>query len=287
LRGPWFGGEIHAFYIALKALRMQLHGIDFTSAPSARKAITIASGVLEGDRLQLLSLTSLHDFPAFENWLRRPGPWVGVFDMPFSLPRELIETLGWPITWAPMMARFAALSRSEMRTTFKGFCDARPVGGKFAHRATDLPAGSSPSMKWVNPPVAYMLHAGVPRLIAACVTLFGIHPGDPDRIALEGYPGMVARSIVKESYKSDDRRKQTDARRTARLTMLAALQSGDYPLGIRLDAGPHLDALADDGSGDLLDAVLCALLAAWAWQRRAERFGLPDFDPLEGWIVSA
>ena len=43
----------------------------------------------------------------------------------------------------------------------------RTIGGKFAHRATDGPAGSSPSMKWVNPPVAFMLHAGVPLLIDA------------------------------------------------------------------------------------------------------------------------
>ena len=275
------------FYIAPKVSLMQLHGIDFTSAPTARKAITIASGSMSEDRFRLLSLTSLHDFLSFEAWLQRPGPWLGVFDMPFSLPRELVETLGWPLTWAPMMAQFAALSRADMRATFKDFCDARPIGGKFAHRATDFPAGSSPSMKWVNPPVAYMLHAGVPRLIDAGVTLFGMHPGDPERIALEGYPGMVARSIVKASYKNDDPRQQTDARRAARIKMLDALQSGDYPLGVALDTGSHLDALVEDGSGDLLDAVLCALLAGWAWQRRDTRYGLPDFDPLEGWIVGA
>ena len=44
----------------------------------------------------------------------------------------------------------------------------------------------------------------------------------------------------------------------------------------------------DDASGDSLDAVLCAVLAAWAWRRRAEGWGLPaDTDPLEGWIVGA
>ena len=47
------------------------------------------------------------------------------------------------------------------------------LGHKFAHRATDRWAGSSPSMKWVNPPVAYMLHAGVPLLIDAGVAIAG------------------------------------------------------------------------------------------------------------------
>ena len=266
---------------------MQLHGIDFTSAPSRSKAITVASGALHGSTFVLAALASLHDFDAFETWLRRPGPWLGVFDMPFSLPRELVETLGWPTDWAALMNHFSTLSRPDVRLTFKAFCDARAVGNKFAHRATDGTAGSSSSMKWVNPPVAYMLHAGVPRLRAAGVTLPGMEAGDPERIALEGYPGLVARSISRASYKNDDRRKQTAARREVRQTMLAALQDGDHCLGIRLEAGAHLQTLIDDGSGDLLDAVFCALLAAWAWQRRAANYGLPDFDTLEGWIVGA
>ena len=266
---------------------MQLHGIDFTSAPRRRKPITVASGVLRDGCFCLQSLRCFHDYPAFEDWLVQPGPWLGVFDMPFSLPRELVETLGWPTRWAPLMAHFAALSRPEIRLTFKAFCDSRAVGKKFAHRATDIPAGSSSSMKWVNPPVAYMLHAGVPRLINAGVTLFGIHPGDPQRIALEGYPGMVARSICKASYKNDNVSKQSSARQATRSHMLEVLQTGAYPLGIVLDAGEHLAALTNDGSGDLLDAVFCGVLAAWAWQRRDARYGLPAFDCLEGWIVGA
>ncbi len=266
---------------------MQLHGIDFTSAPRRGKAITIASGVPGKAGFTLQSLTSLHDFSGFETWLGRPGPWLGVFDMPFSLPRELVETLGWPTDWALLMDHFQSLARADVRLTFEAFCDARAVGNKFAHRATDGPAGSSSSMKWVNPPVAYMLHAGVPRLREAGVTLYGMHPGDPARIALEGYPGLVARSISRASYKNDERRKQTDARRAVRQAMLEALQNGEHCLGLRLDAGAHRQALIDDGSGDLLDAVFCAMLAAWAWQRRDAQYGLPAFDALEGWIVGA
>lgn len=264
-----------------------LHGIDFTSAPSRRKPIAIANGASMNGRFVLHSLTTLHNFLEFETWLRRPGPWLGVFDMPFSLPRELIETLGWPTRWAPLIAHFASLSRLEVRMAFKGFCNARAVGQKFAHRASDVPAGSSSSMKWVNPPVAYMLHAGVPRLVDAGVTLYGMHEGDPNRLAFEGYPGLVARSIIRTPYKNDAVRKQTDAKRMARVKILEVLHSGTYPLGIVLDAGKHLGALIDDASGDLLDAVLCALLAAWAWQRRDAGYGLPVFDPLEGWIIGA
>lgn len=269
---------------------MQLHGIDFTSAPTRRKGITIASGMLAGSRrdtFRLQSLLTLHDFAAFSKWLNRPGPWLGAFDFPFSFPRELIEHLGWPRQWPDLIRHVAVLSRADMRETFQAFCNARPVGSKFAHRATDIPAGSSSPMKWVNPPVAYMLHAGVPLLLDAGVTVYTLHEGDPDRIALEAYPGLVARSITRASYKSDERAKQTLERRAVREHIVGTLERGEYRFGVKLDAGQFRDELIEDASADLLDAALCALLAAWAWQRRDARFGLPDFDPLEGWIVGA
>lgn len=264
-----------------------LHGVDFTSAPSQRKAITIASGYLNGNTWQIETLQALPDFDSFVQWLMQPGPWLGAFDFPFSLPRELVEYLHWPVTWPALMSHLSSLSRAELRSTFKAFCDARPVGGKFAHRATDIPAGSSSAMKWVNPPVAYMLHAGVPLLRTAGVTLQGIHPGDPARIALEGYPGLLARAITRASYKSDERAKQTPERHRTREMILDHLERGEHRFGIRLDTGQHRAALVADASGDLLDAALCGVLAAWAWQRRDRHFGLPEFDPLEGWIVGA
>jgi hypothetical protein len=266
---------------------MQLHGVDFTSAPRARKGITVASGHLDGDAFVLESLATLHGFDAFSAWLKQPGPWLGAFDLPFSLPRELAAHLGWPLHWEPLLHHVAGFTRIELRDIFRNFCDGRPAGGKFAHRATDISAGSSSPMKWVNPPVAWMLHAGVPLLLDAGVTLHGLHAGDPERIALEAYPGMVARMATRASYKSDDRKRQTEVRRAAREVIIDTLERGATRLGIRLDAGTQRTALLDDGSGDLLDAALCGVLAAWAWQRRETGFGLPDFDPLEGWIIGA
>jgi hypothetical protein len=245
---------------------------------------------------------------SFSTWLKAARePWVGGFDLPFGLPRELVETLDWPRDWRACLQHYAGLDRATIRSTFAAFCDARPAGGKFAHRATDGPAGSSPSMKWVNPPVAFMLHAGVPLLLEAGVYLPGLHAGDPDRVALEAYPGLLAREIletldsragrpVRRSYKSDDRAKQTPERLIARKDLMTALEHGDTRLGLRLKlTHAQRDALADDASGDSLDAVLCLVQAAWAASQQAggtsppagPGWGLPAFDPLEGWIVTA
>ncbi len=236
------------------------------------------------------------------DWLKQPLPWLGAFDLPFGLPRELITTLGWPTSWLACMAHYGHLTREQIRRDFAAFCDARPVGGKFAHRATDRPAGSSPSMKWVNPPVAFMLHAGVPLLLQAGVALPGLYEGaahnrDVDgqsmRVALEAYPGLLAREVLgQRSYKSDDKARQTPERLITRKDLINAMEQGHTRLQLRLKlTHAQRDLLADDASGDTLDAVLCLMQAAWA-QSRFEagdaRYGLPsDMDPLEGWIITA
>ena len=274
---------------------MILYGIDFTSTPTSKKPITVATlEPLAGERFALIAIESFAAWPAFEAFLARPGPWIAAFDFPFGLPGALIETLGWPRDWRDLMRHYASLDRPSIRALFKAYCDARPVGSKFAHRATDGPAGSSPSMKWVNPPVAWMMHAGVPRLIAAGVSIPGLDDDprrvDNTRIALEGYPGFIVRSITKASYKSDTRARQTPQRRDERTRIVAALERGAHRLSMRIafDTGQRA-SLIDEGSADRLDAVLCAVQAAWAWRQNQTgdiRYGLPDaIDPLEGWIV--
>jgi Protein of unknown function (DUF429) len=248
----------------------------------------VALARVEGGVARLERIDTHESFESFAAWLRTPGPWLGVFDLPFGLPRELVETLGWPTDWLPLMRHYGALSREQIRDTFAAFCAARPVGRKFAHRATDGPAGSSPSMKWVNPPVAYMLHAGVPLLLEAGLHLPGLHAGDETRVALEGYPGLLAREVLgTRSYKSDTKAKQTSDRLIARKDLLDALEQGRTRLGVRLRlTHAQRDALVADASGDRLDAVLCMLQAAWA--SRQPGYGLATaIDPLEGWIVSA
>ena len=274
-----------------------LVGCDFSSSPTRRKPIVLALGQRQGARVQLTALERFDTLGAFGEWLARPGDWVGGFDLPFGLPRELVQTLGWPTEWLACMAHYRSLSREQIRAQFAAFCDARPVGGKFAHRATDGPAGSSPSMKWVNPPVAYMLHAGVPLLLDAGVYLPGLHDGALGpaglRVALEAYPGLLAREVLqRRSYKSDDRAKHTPDRFIARKDLVNALEMGQTRLGLRLKLShAQRDALVDDASGDSLDAVLCLLQAAWGQLRHAEGDGLyglpPGLDPLEGWIVTA
>lgn len=275
-----------------------LVGCDFSSSPSRRKQIVLATGCVDRGRVLLQALERVSSLDAFSAWLLQHPAWTGAFDLPFGLPRVLVQTLGWPLEWEPCIRHYASLSRTDIRAQFAAFCDARPVGSKFAHRATDGPAASSPSMKWVNPPVAYMLHAGVPRLLDAGAYLPGVQPAlpagtQPARVALEAYPALLAREMVgARSYKSDDVTKQTPERLIARMDVIHGLETGNTRLGLRLKLShAQREALAHDASGDALDAVMCLVQAAWAQQQSDTghpRYGLPEMlDPLEGWILTA
>jgi len=262
-----------------KGASVRIFGVDFTSAPRRAKPITVAHGFFEKNLLRIEGVESLVGFDAFEAFLRRPGPWIGGFDFPFGLPRELVRDLGWPANWRKLVQFCGDLSRHELRGILDGYRATRPSGRRYAHRRTDLPAGSSSPMKLVNPPVALMFHEGAPRLAEAGVHIPGLADGDRSRMALEAYPGLFARSVIgRASYKSDSRAQQTAARRAAREKIVNLLP---ITASIRKQ-------LIDDASGDSLDAAICAVQAAWGWQRRRRNFGLPDrIESCEGWIVSS
>jgi hypothetical protein len=269
---------------------MRIYGVDFTCAPRRAKAISIAAGVLKNHSLVIESVENLETFTAFEAFLARPGPWIGGFDFPFSLPRELVRDLGWPAEWPRLVAHCTAMDRPAFRAVLDAYRLTRPVGSKYAHRATDLPAGSSSPMKLVNPPVALMFHEGARRLLSAGVCIPALLQGQDSRVALEAYPGLLARKQlgIRESYKSDTRSEHTPARKSARRRIMRALVAGS-PLGIPLEAPAAIERRAiEDGSGDTLDALICAAQAAWGWRRRKSNYGLPDTAPPgEGWIVTS
>jgi hypothetical protein len=175
-----------------------------------------------------------------------------------------------------------------LRAAFDAYRKTRPAGKKYAHRATDIPAGSSSPMKLVNPPVALMFHEGARRLLSTGVRIPGLLENDSSRFALEAYPGLLVRKQLglRASYKSDTRSEHTPARKAVRKAVVQAMAKGK-PLGIPLRAGNRLlRELLDDGSGDLLDAAICAVQAGWASRRKG--YGIPaGAPPDEGWIISA
>jgi hypothetical protein len=269
---------------------LKIYGVDFTSAPRLAKPITVVGGSIGNDSLLVGEVEALESFAQFEAFLQRPGPWIGGFDFPFGLSREAIIDLGWPGEWPALLAHCRNLGRAQFKRILDAYRETRPAGRRYATRRGDDASGAHPSVKFVNPPVAYMFLEGACRLAAAGLHIPGLQVADTSRVALEAYPGLLVRGQlgIRVSYKSDDPARHTPARKRMRERIIDELLGG-RPLGIQLRISDKLrSAAVGDGSGDLLDAMICAVQAAWGWSRRNANFGLPDeIDPLEGWIVSA
>jgi len=269
---------------------VKIYGFDFTSAPGPRKPITCAlCDLLEGT-LKLHTCVKLYNFTEFEAFLNSAGPWLAALDFPFGQPGKLISRLGWPETWEGYVQLVATMGKQSFEHTLIQYCASRPPGDKHHLRVTDVRAASRSPMMLHRVPVAKMFFQGTPRLLASGVNILPSRPTNDNRMVVEGYPALVARRwIDRRSYKSNERSQQTTDKAAARQAILRGLRSPellDY-YGCALAISKALaDALIADPMADSLDALLCAVQAAWAYSQRNNGCGIPSHcDPLEGWIV--
>lgn len=269
---------------------MRIFGLDFTSVPGRRKPITCAVCSVRDDLLTLHECQAFPGFEQFEAFLRSPGPWCAAFDFPFGLPRTLLANLGWPRRWEDYLRLVATMGKARFEETLTQYCAGRVAGDKHHFRTADTLAKARSPMMLHRVPVGKMFFQGATRLLASPAQVLPCRPGDDSRIALEGYPALVARRwIGSRSYKSDERRKQTEEQRQARRDIVCSLRSPALATsyGLTLELDENMAArLVEDPMADLLDALLCAVQAAWAYSQRDSGYGIPaNCDPDEGWIV--
>jgi len=264
---------------------MQIYGIDFTSRPGRRKPMTCVSCNLDRKTLTATELHRWEDFRDFERFLLQPDPYIAGIDFPFGMPRRFIENIGWPTTWPGYVSLVGNMTRQEFRNALDSYRERRPPGDKEHRRRTDIASGALSPQKLSGTPVGLMFYEGAPRLYRAGVTAPGLLDGDPQRVVVEAYPGLLARSLIgRLPYKQDVKARQTNAHRAAREELLARITTGhpESSHGINVNASRRF---LDDPGADDLDALLCAIQAAWAWRHRHREYGMPrDTDPLEGWI---
>lgn len=267
---------------------MNVIGIDLTSRPGRRKPITALHCTLADGVLRPFEAEAWSSFQDFEAALTRPGPWIAGMDFPFGQARRFIETIGWPTSWAAYVEHAAVLGRRGFRQELDAYRADRARGDREHRRATDVAAGSVSPQKLYGVPVGLMFFEGAPRLLRSGVTIPHMLDGDPERIVVEAYPGCLARRfIARRSYKHDTRARQTEDQALARADLLAALRTdarGAY--GFDIEPSTFEAEMHEDPTGDRLDALLCAIQAAWAWTQRNDGFGAPKpVDTLEGWIA--
>jgi len=274
---------------------MRILGLDFTSAPSRRKPLVALECSLTGGILRVVGAEEMPGFGPFEEFLRRPGPWVCGMDFPFGQPRSLVEALGWPPSWEGYVGAIGGMSLEEFEGAIKADMATRPSGSKYRWRLADRRSGSSSAMMLFRVPVGKMFFRGAPMLLHSGVSVEPCRPSADSggRVAVEAYPAVVARRVIgRRPYKSDEKAKQTEERRAAREALVAGLASETlsraYGFAVEM-AEPWRERFVREPAADALDSLLCTVQAAWAYTKRddgATPWGVPpECDALEGWIL--
>lgn len=121
---------------------------------------------------------------------------------PFSLSRRFIENIGRPPPWPACVRHTSQLGRAGFREKLNINKASRIAGDKEHRRATDEAYGAISLQKLYGVPVGLIFFEGAPRLLTSDVTVAHLHEGDPQRIAVETYPGVPARHFIgRRSYK--------------------------------------------------------------------------------------
>jgi hypothetical protein len=268
---------------------VRIYGLDFTSAPGCRKPLIVLGCTLEGGSLRVEDSETLTDFGGFEDFLHRGGPWVCGMDFPFGQPRSLVAALGWPESWEGYVGEVDTLPKEEFEDRIRADMAKRPPGSKWRYRLADRRSGSSSAMMLFRVPVGKMFYQGAPRLLASGVRVEPCRRNGDERVAVEAYPAVVGRRFLGRTAYKRDGVPDTPERRSARETLLAGLESAVlkevYGFAVEMDARWR-DEFVQDPSADALDSLLCAVQAAWAYEKRDEGYGVPpECDPDEGWIL--
>jgi hypothetical protein len=268
---------------------VRIYGLDFTSAPGCRKPLIVLGCTLEGGSLRVEDSETLTDFGGFEDFLQRGGPWVCGMDFPFGQPRSLVAALGWPESWEGYVGEVDTLPKEEFEDKIRADMALRPAGSKWRYRLADRRSGSSSAMMLFRVPVGKMFYQGAPRLLASGIRVEPCRRNGDERVAVEAYPAVVVRRFLGRTAYKRDSVPDTPERRSARETLLAGLESAVlrkvYGFAVEMD-DYWREEFVSDPSADVLDSLLCAIQAAWAYARRDENYGVPpECDPNEGWIL--
>ena len=121
-------------------------------------------------------------------------------------------------------------------------------------------------------PVGRMFFEGAPRLERSSASVLPMRSATGERVVLEGYPALVARrSFGRRSYKGNGQRRASAVPEAARWDIVRWLSTplleAVYGIQLMLPAAIAAD-LVEDPRADNLDALLCAIQAAWAAMRR-------------------
>jgi hypothetical protein len=279
---------------------MRIYGLDFTSAPGRGKPLAISRCWLEQKELVLEGFEAFACYDPLIELLRSSGPWAMGCDFPFSQSARLLQEAsghvgghGWPVVWEEYLAAISGFTQSEFKTLMKT-CPPDARGVRERKRVTGYMANACSPQHVDFPPVGLMFHQGARLLLKSPCEVVPQRVNGDSRKLFEVYPGVFAERFCGDKGYKEGRRAQALERAAKRESMLGLMCRERFQkvYGFTVKMGErHARRMIDDAKGDFLDALICAIQAAWAWNKRHENYVLPGPDVVdpdvlafEGWI---
>ena len=249
---------------------MHIHGVDFTSRPSRRKPVTVASA----EHNQIVSLECFPNLDKFEDWLNTSTGVIGI-DAPFGYPVALCSELFLSERWEDIAKELSVFGSTDrlypLAARVEAFRNVRPSGDKEPKRLTDRASNSASAMKFFQPPVGRMAARLLPILHRTSHNVLPVRPTSSPVTVVEIYPAKWVRANSNGITYKD----QLGLRESRRLL----LSKTRFSMTSQLEE----EVFADE-KGDLLDAIIaCEQVATWI-----ESGGQMPNNPqilLEGWII--
>jgi len=149
-------------------------GVDFTSAPRAKKPIVVIGAEVDGEKVTPLEHRTFTTLDTFATWLNTQPHGVIAIDAPFGQPRKLLEN--WHVikgsrSWTDYVSRLSGLSKTDFADELDHYRALRPKGDKHHLRRCDRLAGACSPMMLYGVPVAKMFFVLAPMLLRANVNL--------------------------------------------------------------------------------------------------------------------
>jgi len=256
-------------------------GVDFSGARDAGRRIWIAEGRVDDRRVHLDSCFPAAELPesgrdreaahlALVAYLGRQDDAVAGLDLPFSLPRSLMQNRAWIDFVRGFPRRYASPEDFRAEMVAVG-------GGRELKRRTDIE--TRVPFAAINMRMYRQTHYGIGAVLAPLIAADAVRaiplqpPADGKAILAEICPASLLKSIdLYPSYKGT-----TKDHRRARRAILTGLVEGG--LVARLPPAIEITAVNDPG-GDALDAMLAAVCAAHA--ARANPQPIDEIEAIEG-----
>jgi hypothetical protein len=203
---------------------------------------------------------------------------VLALDAPLGQPRAFVEALGFT-ELIPFLEWVGSVSREDWVRAIKQ----QPIR---LGREVDRLASAGQAMNVDNPPVGKMFHAVAPRLVRLGFDLR--FPSDAPQQALEAYPALVARKILRarNPRKPEPYKGRPDAKlqrvREEMMTRLPLIAKSQYGFSLEI-ADDLTERAVIDTKADILDSILCAIQGAWAIKHAAQ-LDTSRFHVFEGTI---